>query len=76
VSLYRVEVTRVLYVVADDEAAAEREALSAERNDEECWTDALEAESGRARYDDNWLGCIPYGGDRRATVGQLLMVKP
>ncbi|MCR4295859.1 MAG: hypothetical protein NUW21_10015 [Elusimicrobia bacterium] len=70
--LYRVALTKLAYVLAEDADAA----VSAARadNDEPLLSSASVATIDGARR-EGWLGCYPYGGGGKRTVAEILGAK-
>lgn len=68
--LYVVDVQHTVYVMAEDERAAEREALAGIREfgDE---PDCTVNEVKRLPVDPEWANAIPYGSEDERTVSQV-----
>jgi hypothetical protein len=76
--LYRVKITRVMYVRANDASDAEEFAALQDRNDAECETVTALA-SRRQIVHDGWWGELPYDAGNATddrTIGEQIKSNP
>jgi hypothetical protein len=71
-TLHKVEITRIIYVLAENKQKAEREAIWNEKDEEPVSVYVSEVKAKDA-VDEEWLTCYPYGDDNcNSTVAQIL----